>query len=102
MTEQEKVVIPDGVAPVVREIIAPIIEKINAGGLVVDTSGSDESNYGHALRNLAHKAFGAEKRPEQEQINLLKERAQMLVDRFGPKIVEMMDPKLLEALEIVK
>ena len=103
MVERRKFIIPEGVAPTVKEIITPIIDEINEGGLTVDLSGSDKSTYGHALRNLMTFAFGSgESRQysDEEQLRLLKERAQQLVDIYGPKIVEMMDPKLLEALGI--
>lgn len=100
MEERAKVEIPKGVAPAVKEIISPIIDEINAGGLNVDTFGSDEAMYGHALRNLAHSAFGLGRRPEADQLNLLRGRAQRILDRYGPNIIEMMDPKLLDALGI--
>jgi hypothetical protein len=102
MEERSKVEIPEGITSTVKEIISPIIDEINAGGLNVDTSGSDESMYGHALRNLAQSAFGLGKKPEADQLNLLRQRAQRILDRYGPNILEMMDPKLLEALGIVK
>lgn len=103
MEERKKIEIPDGVAPAVKEIITSIIDEINAGGLQVDTSGSDESTYGHAMRALAHSAFGVGDNPmysSEDQLRLLKERAQYYVDKFGPKIIEKMSPRMVEALGI--
>ena len=99
MVERVKVEIPKGVAPAVREIITPIIDEINAGGLG-NFSESLESVYGHELTLLAHSAFGAEKQSEQEQLRLLKERAHQICDKYGPGIIKLMNPKLLEALGI--
>lgn len=64
MHERKIVEIPNGVAPSVKEIIAPIVDEINTGGLIVDTSGSDESTYGHAMRTLASFAFRIGEDPE--------------------------------------
>lgn len=92
--------IPKNVARNVIDVISPIVDEINAGGLQVDTSGSNESDYGHAMRGLVQSAFGNTSLNDQEQLENLKKTAQVFMDKYGEKIKQFLRPELLEALEI--
>lgn len=95
-----KVEIPKEVPKEIQKIIAPIIEEINAGGLIVDTSGSDDSTYGHAMRGLVQGVYAHTLESHEKQLKSLKEQAQKLLLKFGPKIIDKMSNEMRQALEL--
>jgi len=52
------------------------------------------------MRNLANTAFGLEDRSKKDQMALLKNKAQQLIDKYGPEIKNKLSPELIRVLDL--
>lgn len=85
--------LPDYIPDVARETVNDAIQKLNEGN-----GEYSRTPYGHAAGMLAQIAV-TNKNPEQS-LSTMRAYALKLIEEYGPDILQVMRPELIEALKL--